>query len=209
MATAGPVVRPTTLSPERADPIPAPVYRFTAEQYLDFERGADTKHEYYAGAIYAMVGATEPHVLIVTNLVYALRSQLRDRPCKVYSNDLRLKIAATGSYVYPDVMVVCGDVRLSDGHRDMIENPQMVAEVLSPSTERHDRGTKFQHYKGVESLTDYLLISQDARRVEHHARQPDGSWRRTEITGTGGVSLPSIGCELPLDEIYDKVELPV
>lgn len=182
--------------------------RYTVEEYLDFERASPTKHEYLAGDIYAMVGASEPHVLIVTNLVFLLKLRFRGRPCKVYANDLRLKVAETGLYTYPDLIAICGEAKLSDGHHDMIENPQVVIEVFSPSTEEYDRGEKLDHYKQIESLTDALLVAQDARRVEHHARQADGSWKRSEVTGRGVVSLPSIGCEMPLDEIYEQIELP-
>ena len=198
---------------DRSQPAPAvpavrPRRRYTVEEYLDFERASPTKHEYLAGDIYAMVGASEPHVLIVSNLIFLLRLRFRGRPCKVYANDLRLKVSQTGLYTYPDVIAICGEVKLSDSHHDMIENPQVVIEVLSPSTEEYDRGEKLDHYKQIESLTDALLVAQDVRRVEHHARQPDGSWRRSEVAGSGVISLPSIGCDLPLAEIYDQIELP-
>ena len=185
-----------------------PVHCYTAEEYLAFERGSPSKHEYYAGGIYAMVGAIERHVLITGNVFFCLKSQLRGRPCKAYQSDMRLRIGPTGLYTYPDVMALCGEVKLSDGHRDTIENPQVVVEVSSPSTEAYDRGEKLEHYVRLDSLTDILLVAQDARRVEHHARQPDKSWKRNEITGNGTVSLPSIGCVLPLDEVYEQIELP-
>ena len=116
-------------------------------------------------------------------------------------------MSPTGLYTYPDVMALCGEVRFAAGRRDTIENPQVVVEVLSPSTEDYDRGAKLEHYRQVASVTDYLLVSQDARRVERRARQPDGTWRTTLVEGDGVVSLPAIGCELPLDELYDQVEL--
>ena len=191
-----------------ATPVARSRRRYTVEEYLDFERASPTKHESLAGDIYAMVGASEPHVLIVTNLVFLLKLRFRGRPCKVYANDLRLKVSDTGLYTYPDLIAICGETKLSDGHHDMIENPQVVIEVLSPSTEEYDRGEKLDHYKQIESLTDALLVAQDARRVEHHARRADGSWKRSEVTGRGVVSLPSIGCEMPLDEIYEQIELP-
>lgn len=185
-----------------------PRYRYTVEEYLSFERRSPSKHEYFAGDIYAMVGATEPHVLIAGNVFFCLKAQLRGRPCKVYQSDMRLKVASSGLFTYPDVMALCGEAKLSDDHRDTIENPQVVVEVLSPSTEAYDRGEKLEHYAALPSLADCLLVAQDTRRVEHHARQPDGSWKRTEVAGAGAVSLPSIGCELPLADIYEQIDFP-
>ncbi len=194
--------------PARGGAVRGSRYRYTVEEYLSFERGSPSKHEYYAGDIYAMVGATEPHVLIVTNLVVALSTRTRGRGCKVYANDMRLKVTPAGLYTYPDLIALCGQAKLSDDHHDTLENPQVVIEVLSPSTEAYDRGEKLEHYQRIDSLTDYLLVAQDTRRVEHHVRQPDGSWKQTAVSGAGVVSLPSIGCELPLDEIYERIELP-
>jgi Uma2 family endonuclease len=185
-----------------------PQHFYPVDEYLRFERRADSKHEYYAGAIYAMVGASEPHVLIVSNLIFCLRTRLRGRPGKVYATDMRLKVSPTGLYTYPDVMVVCGEAKLSDDGHDTLENPRLVVEVLSRSTETYDRVTKLKHYQSLESVTDYLLVAQDARRVEHHTRRADGSWARVEVTSNGKVVLPEIGCELPLDEIYEQIDLP-
>ncbi|MGH7127171.1 MAG: Uma2 family endonuclease [Planctomycetaceae bacterium] len=186
-----------------------PRHRYTVEEYLDFERGSDSKHEYYAGEIFAMVGASEPHVLIVTNVVIELGSQLKGRRCKVYSNDMRLKVGPTGLYTYPDVMAVCGEAEFDDAQFDTLLNPNVVIEAFSPSTEDYDRGAKFEHCRRVPSLTDYVLISQSTRRVEHYSRQADGGWLLTEVTAADGVvQLKSIGCELRLGDIYDKIDLP-
>ncbi|HEX6985850.1 MAG TPA: Uma2 family endonuclease [Planctomycetaceae bacterium] len=157
-----------------------PRYRYTVEEYLAFERGAPSKHEYFAGNIYAMTGASRRHVLIVTNLVTALTNRLADRPCEVYSNDMRLKVSSTGLYTYPDVMVACGEPRFEDAEIDTLLNPQVVVEILSRSTKDYDLGEKFEHYREVESITDYVLVSQDARRVERRSRQPNGAWTVSE-----------------------------
>ncbi len=186
----------------------APRYRYTVEECLALERGSNTRHAYFDGEIFAMAGANDPHVAIVTNLVGELRLRLKGRRCRIYSTDMRLKASPTGLYTYPDLMVVCGEIRFTDDRRDMIENPQVIAEVLSPSIEDYDRGPKFEHYRRIASVTDYLLVSQDARHVEHRARQADGTWQTTLVESDGGVPLPAIGCELPLDEIYSQVELP-
>jgi Uma2 family endonuclease len=189
-------------------PAPRPGHCYTVEEYLGFERRADSKHEYYAGNIYAMVGASRRHVLIVTNIVRSLGNRLLDRPCELYSSDMRLKVVATGLYTYPDAAVVCGEPRFDDSQVDTLLNPQVVIEVLSGSTEEYDRGVKFDHYRGVESLTDYLLISQNVRRVEHRSRQSDGSWSLMIHEAPDAVIvLKSIEVELPTAEIYRRINL--
>jgi Uma2 family endonuclease len=181
---------------------------YTPEQYLALERESEIKHEYYDGEIFAMVGATEPHVLITGNLGYALKSQLRDRPCRVYASDMKVKVSATGLYTYPDVVVVCGEREFEDDRRDTLLNPGVIIEVLSPSTEAYDRGKKFAHYRTIESLAEYLLVAQDTPRVERYLRQPDGDWLLHEAASLDdAVSLPTIQCGLKLSEVYEGVEL--
>ena len=120
--------------------------------------------------------------------------------------DMRLRIAALGKYFYPDVTVVCGEPRFADDYVDNLLNPTVVIEVLSPSTEAHDRGEKFESYRTVESLREYLLIAQDRYHLDHFVRQDDGSWLLNDASGLESViHLPSIGCELPLAEVYEKV----
>jgi Uma2 family endonuclease len=187
----------------------APRPYYTVEEYLAFERGSDMKHEYYAGEIFAMVGASRRHVLIVTNTVGELHAALKGRDCTVYATDMRLRVSPTGLYTYPDVTVVCGRAEFGEEPPDTLLNPKIIIEVLSKSTESYDRTTKFEHYKTLDSVTDYLLISQDAHHVEHHARQTDGTWRSSVAEGLNGVvRLESIGCELRLSELYDKVGIP-
>jgi Uma2 family endonuclease len=184
---------------------PEPLY--TAEEYLALERDSETKHEYYDGEIFAMAGATEPHVAIVSNLVFALMGQLRDRPCKVYASEMRVKVSATGLYTYPDLAVVCGERELEDDRRDTLLNPNVIIEVLSPSTEAYDRGKKFAHYRTLDSLAEYLLVAQDAPRVEQYVKQPDGDWLLHEAARVEDtISLPTIRCELRLAEVYDGVD---
>jgi Uma2 family endonuclease len=180
---------------------------YTPEEYLALERDSETKHEYFDGEIFAMVGATEPHVWIVSNLVFRLMGQLRDRPCKVYASDMRVKVSATGLYTYPDLAIVCGEREFEDDRRDTLLNPQVIIEVLSPSTEAYDRGKKFGHYRRIESLAEYLLVAQDTPRVERYLRQPDGDWLLHEAARMEDtVSLPTIQCELRLADVYDGVE---
>ena len=183
--------------------LPKPYY--TPEEYLERERQADYKSEYFAGGIFAMAGATRTHNLISSNVSASLTTQLRDRPCEVYANDMRVQADGARQYSYPDVVVVCGEAQFRDGREDTLSNPVVIVEVLSPSTEASDRGEKFMRYRQIPSLTDYVLLSQNARHVEHFAKQPDGSWRMTEAKGDDTILLSSIGCVLPLADAYNKV----
>jgi Uma2 family endonuclease len=183
--------------------------RYTPEEYLLLERNAEHKSEYFGGEIFAMSGASERHNLVVTNLVRELSLQLKGRPCKTYSSDMRVKVAPTGLYTYPDVMVVCGKALFADEQEDTLLNPSVTIEVLSKSTGGYDRGEKFAHYRKLESLTDYLLVSQVKHRVEHYVRQPDSQWLLSETENLETVfPISSINCVLSLAEIYDKVEMP-
>jgi Uma2 family endonuclease len=181
--------------------------KLTPEEYLADERKAEYKSEYFAGEVFAMSGASRRHNLIVSNIVRELSSQLRGRPCEVYASDMRVKVSPTGLYTYPDVIVVCGEARFEDGYVDTLLNPTVVIEVLSESTEAYDRGRKFEHYRTVVSLSDYLLVAQDKPRIEHYARQPERRWLLSETNHLADtISIVSIQCDLALAEVYDKVE---
>jgi Uma2 family endonuclease len=182
--------------------------RCTAEEYLTLERSRPERHEYLAGEMFAMGGASERHNLIVINVGRELSLQLKGRPCRTYANDMRVKIAPTGLYTYPDIVVVCGAARFDDEQRDTLLNPTLLVEVLSKSTEAYDRGEKFAHYRKLDSLAEYLLIAQDKVHVEHYLRQPDRQWLLSETDDLHHtVHVPAIGCELAVAEIYDKVDL--
>ncbi len=182
-----------------------PKHYYTPEEYLEQERLADYKSEYFAGEIFAMAGASRTHNLISNNVSASLTTQLRERPCEVYANDMRVQADQARQYSYPDVVVVCGEAQFRDGREDTLSNPVVIVEVLSPSTEANDRGEKFMRYRQTPSLTDYILLSQNARHVEHFVKQPDGSWRMTEANGEDTISLSSIGCVLSLADAYNKV----
>jgi len=180
----------------------------TPKEYLALERGAEYKSEYLAGEIFAMAGTSERHNLIAGNVFAELHTQLRKRPCKVYVSDVRLKVNRTGLYTYPDVMVVCGETQFADDQQDMILNPTVIIEVLSESTEGYDRGKKFEHYRKLDSLSEYILIAQDRFHVERYVRQPDNQWLLAETDNVHDtLSLTSIACNLALADIYDKVEI--
>jgi Uma2 family endonuclease len=182
--------------------------RYTPEEYLALERGAEGKSEYYGGEIFALGGASERHNLITGNILVALHIQFRGRPCKVYSSDMRVKVNSTGLYIYPDVVALCGQSRFDDEQKDTLLNPTLIIEVLSKSTEAYDRGNKFEHYRKIDSLTEYLLVSQDKHHIDHYVRQPDNQWLLSEVGSLDDtISLPSVDCVLALAEVYDKVEV--
>lgn len=181
-----------------------PNKRWTAEEYLAFERASDEKHEFIDGEIYLMSGGSENHAVIILNTGTTFNIQLRKRPCKAYVIDMRVRAGTT--YTYPDVAVVCGKSDLEDSVRDSLLNPTLIVEVLSPSTERYDRGRKFQHYRDIAFLQEYVLISQDAYRVERYLRNANDEWVLTDARGIDAVlDLPSIDCKLALADVYDKV----
>ena len=186
----------------------APKPYITPEQYLALERQAETKSEYFAGEIFAMAGASREHNRISGNAFGELWSQLRDRPCATYNSDMKVR-TTEDHYAYPDVTVVCGEAQFGGEEREVLLNPTLIVEVLSPSTEAWDRGGKFEQYRQRESLQEYVLIAQDRPHVERYARQEDGQWLLTEVNGLEAVlALPSIGGELALAEVYRKVTLP-
>lgn len=181
----------------------------TPEQYLEIERRAETRSEYWQGEMFAMSGASREHNLLVMNLSSSLHGQLRGKSCEVYSNDMRVWIPATGLYTYPDVVGVCGEPQLADEHFDILLNPVFLTEILSPSTEAYDRGRKFEHYRTVESLQEYLLVAQDHMHADLYARQPDGSWLlRAASRPEDRLELQSLGCHVSLGDLYEKVNLP-
>jgi len=180
----------------------------TAEEYLAKERAADYKSEYFNGEIFALAGASREHNLIAGNAYSILHQQLRKKSCEIYTNDMRVKVSTTGLYTYPDIVVVCGEPKFEDEHRDTLLNPILLIEVLSPSTENYDRGTKFEHYRSIASLSDYLLVAQDKIHVEHYVRQSDRTWLFSEFkSAKDKFQIQSIGCELSLKDIYEKVDI--
>ncbi len=174
-------------------------------EYLENERRSDVKSEYIAGSVLAMAGASRRNNQITFNIAAELGSQLKNRPCAAYVNDMRVKVSETGMYAYPDLSATCEPLEFEDTHSDTLLNPSLIIEVLSDSTEAYDRGEKFAHYRKLDSLKEYVLVAQDKMRFEHYARQGE-KWLLTEFSRKDDlVRLESIGCELPLKEIYDKV----
>ena len=174
------------------------------EQYLDLERSSEMRHEYLDGLVYAMAGESRDHSRICFNLATTVGAQIRERNCEGFSPNLKVRAGATGLYAYPDLMIVCGEAVFHDDKGDVLLNPSVIFEVLSPSTEKYDRGEKSLRYRTqIESLQDYVLVAQDEMRIEHHHRQPDGNWTELIIEGKDSVlGLDSIECQIPLEEVY-------
>ena len=177
----------------------------TPEEYIASERKATLKSEYLNGEILAMSGASLAHTRITLDIATELNIQIRGQGCEVITNDMRVKTGPKGAYFYPDVVVFCDEPQFEDNVFDTLLNPIIVVEVLSPSTEVYDRGEKFAHYQELTSLREYILVSRDRIRVEHH-RLIKTQWVQTEFHGQEDVMpLVSIGCELRLRDIYRRV----
>lgn len=180
------------------------------EQYLEIERKAECKSEYVSGQMFGMAGGSLEHSAIGTNLAGELRSSLRGKPCQVFNSDLRVTVMQTGLKTYPDVTVVCGEPNRHPLDKDSIINPTVLLEVLSDSTEAYDRGGKWAHYQRLDSLQEYVLVSQNEARVERYVRQSDGQWLYSRTDGVeSDIPLDSLGCRLPLAEIYARVTFPL
>jgi Uma2 family endonuclease len=185
---------------------------YTVEEYLELEETAVERHEYLDGRIYAMTGGTGNHAQLTLRVGTLLDTRLRGRPCRVFSGDLKVRIEKTGLHTHPDVSALCGEPRYADGRNLILLNPSVLVEVLSPSTERYDRGTKFDHCRQIPSLREYVLVAQDEVHVELFTRdsEADSRWAFADARGPdGAVELPSIGCVLALRDVYDGVDVPV
>ena len=179
----------------------------TPEEYLAAERLSETRSEYLDGGVYPMTGGTANHNRITINLILELDRQLRPAGRHVHATDLKVRLPGSRKFFYPDVMVICGELRYHDERRDIITNPDLVVEVLSPGTEAFDRGEKFRAYRTIESLKEYVLVSQERPLVEQYVKTGDGRWSLTEAEGLeSSLALPSVGCTLSLGAVYDKVD---
>lgn len=180
----------------------------TEAEYLERERKAEFKSEYYKGEVFAMAGASELHSLLTGNLYAILHGQFRQRPCRVYSSEMRVRVSSTRLYTYPDIVAVCGERRFADDQKDTLLNPTFLAEILSPSTEAYDLGRKSEHYRQIESLSEYLLVAQDRIHVDLYTRQPNGTWSLKDASRPKEtLELHSIDCVLSLTDLYEKSDL--
>lgn len=179
------------------------------EQYLQIERKASFKSEYWSGQMFAMAGASREHNVIVGNVVSGVHSRLRGKPCETYPSDMRVQVSATGLYTYPDITIVCGEPLFLDAEVDTLLNPLLLVGVLSDSTGAYDRGGKWKNYQRLDSLQEYVLVSQTEPRVEKYVRQPGGQWLYSQVSGLDAVlPLAALDVSLPLSEIYTRVKFP-
>ena len=184
-----------------------PVSELSEEQYLALDRAAEFRSEFVDGEMFAMSGGTNRHGRIQRNLIVELSLALEDRACEPFGSDSRVKVPGRG-YVYPDATIVCGGRKAIDEDDDILINPVVTFEVLSPSTEKYDRGLKFQIYRTIDSLRDYILVSQEQVRVEQYTRQADGTWALRDYQGPDEeLKIDSIGVAILLRRIYRWVSI--
>jgi Uma2 family endonuclease len=183
--------------------------RMTEAEYLALEAASETKHECVNGEAFAMAGGSPAHAIVAANLTGALGNALRGKPCVLASSDLRVHIPGTGMYTYPDVSVVCGKIETGARDTNSVINPRVVFEVLSETTEAHDRGAKFRHYERIPTLQAYVLVAQDGRRVEQFERT-DAGWLRTTADlddGSIEIAIKTLDVRLALGELITGLEL--
>lgn len=186
-----------------AHPLPPLI---TPEQYLELERAAEFKSEYYEGQMFAMAGGLLTHALLATRITIALGIALRGRGCEIANSDLRVQVAPGGPYFYPDLSVYCGAPQLADDRRDMLVNPRVVFEILSKSTESYDRGLKFDAYRRIETLQEYVLVWQTEPRIEVWRRPTEGVWRGSYYVGMDAVcALESLDGSIGLGDVYRDI----
>lgn len=185
-----------------------PKIYYTLEEYLALERESDVRYEFWNGEIYAMSGGTLAHEQVMSNLFELLHLKLRGKSCRVFSNNMQIKVPAALPYRYADGSIVCGNAEVERFNgNDLLLNPLLIYEVLSPSTEAIDRGDKFTYYKSIPSFREYLLIAQHRPHVTQYVRQADDSWSYAEINGLeGGIYLSTVDLAVDLNEIYLDVK---
>ncbi|MCB1142559.1 MAG: Uma2 family endonuclease [Leptospiraceae bacterium] len=182
-----------------------PIKIFTEQEYLEYDLASQDKNEFFNGQIYAMAGASEKHNTISMNLSISIGLQLRNKPCKVYAGDMRIKVKSTGLFAYPDLLVACPEKVFSGDSPDTLLNPIVIIEILSDSTESIDRGAKFAHYRQIPSLQEYVLISQNSQKIEKYHLNSSSKWELEETTDEKQeIELSSISCVLKLEEVYEK-----
>jgi Uma2 family endonuclease len=181
----------------------------TPEEYLAIERQAAFRSEYYGGEMFAMAGASAEHNAIKDNLIGELYARLKSGPCRTYSSDMRVKVEANRAFMYPDIIVQCEPPRFTDDKLDTLLNPRVVIEILSPTTEKYDRGGNFRIYQQIPSLQEYVLVSQDSPRCERYVRGTGGSWQYQAFDGIQAeLELASVPVRVALRDVYAGVSFP-
>ncbi len=186
-----------------------PAVFYTPEQYLDREREATHKSEYFGGEIFAMAGGSFTHTVIKDNVVSLVNTKLKGKGCRGVGSDLRLHVQKNGLYTYPDAMVICGGVQYWNFRSDTITNPTLIVEVLSPGTEAYDRGDKFKLYRGIPTFTEYLMVNSQKMQAEVFRKGEHGFWYLAEEADTAQdtITLDSIGLTLAVADLYADTEL--
>jgi Uma2 family endonuclease len=182
----------------------APESRMSAEQYLAWERTQLERHEFFRGEVFEMPGGKPTHAALSAALIVELHRALRGVGGRVLSGDMRIAARPGEHYVYPDVSVVYGRLELEPGTDDVLLNPSVIIEVLSPSTERYDRGLKWESYRAMPSVTDYLLVSQKAARIEHYRREAGADWHY-RVAEAGERVVLSSGAAIEVAAVYEGV----
>lgn len=184
-----------------------PPKTISPDEYLERERKAIQKSEYFAGEIFLMAGASPNHNRISANVNAELNVGLRGQRCEAFNSDQRLYIKKNGLYTYPDAMVVCGRIEYDTRDRDAITNPVLIVEILSPTTANYDRGGKFELYRDIPSFGEYVLVHQDKVHVEHHVRDDEGRWLLTERKDMqAALTFESLAISIPLQRVYERVD---
>jgi Uma2 family endonuclease len=179
-------------------------HSYTFADYLAYEEGANVKHEFLDGEIYAMAGGTPEHAALAAAITTVIGAQIGDGPCRVFSSDLKVRVLETGLVSYPDVTVICGPIEHDPQSPVVAVNPTLLVEVLSDSTQEWDRGKKLDHYKRIPSLRECLLISHRVPALELWRREGDGSWGRHEAGPGASLALESIAAVVHVDETYRR-----
>jgi Uma2 family endonuclease len=178
----------------------------TEEQYLEIERLAEFKSEFHDGRMFAMSGGSLNHALIATRMAVLLDRQMPPG-CRTCNSDLRIKVVSAGLYTYPDCSVICGEPEHFGNQKDVVLNPLLIVEVLSPSTEGYDRGKRFELYRTIPTFQEYLIVHQDRRHVEHYSKQNDGSWLlRDHVGPDGSLAIARLGAQISLAELYSSAQ---
>ncbi len=186
-----------------------PKKKLTVVEYLTIERKAQFKSEFFNGEMFAMAGATRKHNFIKENLIIELGGRLKGGPCRTVSSDQRVKVDRTGLFTYPDIVILCGPGEYDPADEETLVNPVAIIEVLSPSTEKYDRGAKFRNYQQIPSLTEYVLVAQDEAVCERFVRLPDGSWALVSFVGLAAtLALTSVPVQIALADVYAGVTFP-
>lgn len=188
------------------DPNIAVKSKLSREEYLEFERASEIRHEFINGEVFAMSGAKREHNLIAINFASDPYQVFEEKDCEIYVSAMRTYVPDSGNYVYPDITVVCGEPEFQDDEFDTLLNPILIVEILSESTEAYDRGAKFSQYRSIKSLREYVLVSQTEAKIEKFVKKGDGFWMLSEVAGLDAeLELELIGSSVKLARIYRKV----